>query len=73
MMLMTSSVGRESARQLVTDALAQSRETGKTFRETLLASPEAVRAIPADALRTIDVPEDYLGVAETLRIQLLEQ
>ena len=36
-------------------------------------SPEAVRAIPADALRTIDVPEDYLGAAETLRVQLLEQ
>ena len=72
MMLMTSSVGRESARVLVTDALAQSRETGKTFRETLLAIPEAVRAIPGDALRTIDVPEEYLGAAETLRVQLLE-
>ena len=73
MMLMTGSVGRESARLLVTDALAQSRETGKTFRETLLAIPEAVRAIPADVLRMIDVPEDYLGAAETLRVQLLEQ
>ena len=73
MMLMTSSVGRESARLLVTDALAHSRETGKTFRETLLAVPEAVRAIPADALRMIDVPEDYLGAAETLRVQLLDQ
>ena len=73
MMLMTSSVGRESARLLVTDALAQSRESGKTFRDTLLAIPEAVRAIPADALRTIDVPEEYLGAAETLRVQLLEQ
>ncbi len=73
MMLMTSSVGRESARLLVTDALAQSRETGKTFRETLLAIPEAVRAIPADALRTIDVPEEYLGAAEALRMQLLER
>ncbi len=72
MMLMTSSVGRESARLLVTNALAQSRETGKTFRDTLLAIPEAVRAIPADALRTIDVPEEYLGAAETLRVQLLE-
>ena len=73
MMLMTSSVGRESARLLVTNALAQSRESGKTFRDTLLAIPEAVRAIPADALRTIDVPEEYLGAAETLRVQLLEQ
>jgi 3-carboxy-cis,cis-muconate cycloisomerase len=71
MMLMTDSVGREPARRLVTDALARSRETGKTFGEALLAMPDAVRAIPADELRTIDVPEEYLGAAETLRVQLL--
>jgi 3-carboxy-cis,cis-muconate cycloisomerase len=73
MMLMTGSMGRESARLLVTNALVQSRETGKTFRDTLLAIPEAVRSIPADALRTLDVPEEYLGAAETLRVQLLGQ
>lgn len=73
MMLMTDSVGRESAHLLVSDALARSRETGSTFREALMGMPEVVRAIPADELRTIDVPEDYLGAAETLRVQLLEQ
>jgi 3-carboxy-cis,cis-muconate cycloisomerase len=71
MMLMTDSVGREPARRLVTDALARSRETGKTFGEALLAMPDAVRAIPADELRTIEVPEEYLGAAETLRVRLL--
>ena len=73
MMLMTDSMGREPARLLVTDALARSRETGKTFGAALLAMPEAVRAISADELHTIDVPEEYLGAAETLRVQLLEQ
>jgi 3-carboxy-cis,cis-muconate cycloisomerase len=73
MMLMTDSVGREPARLAVTDALARSRESGKTFAEVLQTMPEAVRAIPADALRSIDVPEEYLGVAETLRVRLLEQ
>jgi 3-carboxy-cis,cis-muconate cycloisomerase len=72
MMLMTGSMGRESAHLLVSDALARSRETGKTFREALLGMPEVVRAIPAGELQTMDVPEDYLGVAETLRVQLLE-
>ncbi len=37
-----------------------------------MATPDVARAIPADELRTIDVPENYLGVAETLRVQLLD-
>ena len=32
-----------------------------------MAMPDVARAIPADTLRTIDVPEEYLGAAETLR------
>jgi 3-carboxy-cis,cis-muconate cycloisomerase len=71
MMLMTPSVGKDSAHRLVSDALAESRETGKSFREALLAMPDVVRVIPADVLGTIDVPEEYLGVAEKLRKQLL--
>ena len=73
MMLMTGSMGKEPARLVVTEALARSRATGKTFGEVLLTMPEAARAIPADVLRSIDVPEEYLGVAETLRVRLLEQ
>ncbi len=71
MMLMTPSMGKESAHKLVSDALARSRDTGKRFREALMEMPEVARAIPADVLTTIDVPEDYLGAAEILRTQLL--
>ncbi len=71
MMLMTPNMGKESAHRLVSDALAQSRETGKGFRDALMDMPEVARAIPADVLTTIDVPEDYLGAAEILRTQLL--
>ena len=46
MMLMTDSLGRESAHLLVSDALAQSRETGKTFREALLACPKPRARFP---------------------------
>jgi 3-carboxy-cis,cis-muconate cycloisomerase len=73
MVLMTGSVGKESAHLLVSDALARSRETGTTFREALMAMPDVVRVISADELQTIDVPEEYLGAAETLRVRLLEQ
>jgi 3-carboxy-cis,cis-muconate cycloisomerase len=71
MMLMTAGLGKESALGLVSDALTQSRETGKTFGDALKAMPAVQRAIPADVLTTIDVPEHYLGAAEVLRQQML--
>ncbi len=49
-----------------------SRESGKTFREALLGMPDITRVIPADQLRTIDAPEGYLGVAEAMRVRLVE-
>ncbi len=64
-MLLIPSVGREAATRFVIEALNVSRESGKTFREALLGMPDITRVIPADQLRTIDAPEDYLGVAET--------
>jgi 3-carboxy-cis,cis-muconate cycloisomerase len=73
MMLLTPALGKEIANRLVTAALAQSRETGKSFREALMSEPDVAGAIPADELRTIDVPENYLGVAETLRKRLLDR
>ena len=72
MMLLIGSVGKDTANRFVTAALAQGREAGKTFREALMAMPDVTRVIPEDTLRTIDVPEEYLGAAETLRTRLLE-
>jgi 3-carboxy-cis,cis-muconate cycloisomerase len=71
-MLMTPGMGKESALGLVSQALAQSRETGQSFREALMAMPEVARAIPAAVLATIDAPEDYVGAAEILRVRLLQ-
>ena len=72
MMSMAERIGRESAQLIVSDALARSREAGTTFRNALMAMPDVVDALPAETLRRIDVPEHYLGAAETLRVQLLE-
>ena len=36
-----------------------------------MAMPEVARVIPDDVLRTIDVPEDYLGARRSVRKQLL--
>jgi 3-carboxy-cis,cis-muconate cycloisomerase len=72
-MLLIPSVGREAANRFVVQALNVSRESGKSFREVLLEMPDIARVIPSAQLRTIDAPEDYLGVAETLRVRLLNR
>ena len=72
-MLLIPSVGRETATRFVIEALSVSRKSGKTFRDALLGMPDITRVIPADQLRTIDDPEGYLGVAEALRVRLLNR
>jgi 3-carboxy-cis,cis-muconate cycloisomerase len=71
MMLAAPKAGREAVHALVTTALSSSRASGRSFRDALMSLPEASRLLSADALRTIDVPEEYLGSAELLRRRLL--
>jgi 3-carboxy-cis,cis-muconate cycloisomerase len=71
MTLAAPTIGKEAATALVTRALAISRDSGQPFREALATLPDAVTALGAAQLKTIDVAEDYLGVAEKLRRQLL--
>jgi 3-carboxy-cis,cis-muconate cycloisomerase len=72
-MMLALPLGREAANELVKRAVRQSRETGRAFGETLAAIPEASRAVPAQDLREVDRPGQYLGEAESLRKQLLEE
>ncbi len=73
MMLMSGSVGKDAAKDIVARALARSRETGEGFRAALSALPEAAAVLSPDDLRTLDAPEAYLGSAEILRRRLLSQ
>jgi 3-carboxy-cis,cis-muconate cycloisomerase len=70
-MILIPSVGREDATRFVIEALNASRVRRTSLREALLAMPDITRVMSAEQLRTIDVPEDYLGVAEAMRVQLL--
>jgi 3-carboxy-cis,cis-muconate cycloisomerase len=71
-MLLAPGIGKETASSLVAEALARSSETGKPFREVLLTMPDVTHVIPHDVLERIDVAEDYLGAADTLRVRLLQ-
>ena len=63
------SIGREQALRAVTDALAESRQEGVAFIQALRSKVGS--SVSAELLENVDRPEEYLGSAEALRIQLL--
>ena len=68
---LAGSMGHDRARQLVAEAVATSRRTGSPFAA-------AAQSLAADAglsgvLHDVDRPEAYLGAAETIRRQLLDE
>ena len=63
------SIGREQALRLVTEAVAESRQAGVAFVQALRSKVGST--VSSDLLDGIDRPEEYLGSAEALRIQLL--
>jgi len=71
--LLAPSLGRDIAQGLVTDAIRRSGESGQTFGDVLRAMPQVTAALPAEELRAIDRADHYLGDAETLRRQLLDE
>lgn len=70
-MLTTPRLGRDVATDLAREAVEQSHATGRSFREAVAAMPEFRRVLSDEELHGLDQPEQYLGVAEALRQQLL--
>jgi 3-carboxy-cis,cis-muconate cycloisomerase len=70
-MLLAPRVGKDAAQALVQQALAQTGESGLSFKDALGAIPDVARVLTREELGTIDVPEMYLGQAEALRLNLL--
>ena len=68
---LASSLGQERARQLVAEAVATSRRTGSPFGAAVQAL--AAAAGLSGVLHDVDRPEEYLGAAEKIRRQLLDE
>jgi 3-carboxy-cis,cis-muconate cycloisomerase len=64
-------LGRDRAQNLLRDAFARSRGSGKTLRELIGASPELAESLSDAELDSIDQPAAYLGAAEGFRRRLL--
>jgi 3-carboxy-cis,cis-muconate cycloisomerase len=71
MMLLGEKVGCDAAHKLLDRATRQSVAEGRRLREVLGEMPEVSRHLDAATLRSIEVPEEYLGSAETFRKRLL--
>jgi 3-carboxy-cis,cis-muconate cycloisomerase len=70
-MLLAAKLGRDAAHKLVAEAARRSEAEGRTLVEVLGEIPEVARALSGRALRDLETPEKYLGVAEELRKRLL--
>jgi 3-carboxy-cis,cis-muconate cycloisomerase len=66
-------VGKDAALEMVRSALDASRRDGVSFRAALEKLPDVSKALSADELRSIDVPEDYIGAADQMRRSLLNE
>jgi 3-carboxy-cis,cis-muconate cycloisomerase len=71
MILLGSSLGRDVAHKLVEEASRRSISQSKSLSQVLAGMPEVTSRLDASALRALEIPEQYLGAAETFRKALL--
>ncbi|MGA3294621.1 MAG: 3-carboxy-cis,cis-muconate cycloisomerase [Candidatus Acidiferrales bacterium] len=70
-MLLGAALGRDAAHKIVGDAARRSETESRNLADVLAEMPEVTRVLDRKALRDLETPEKYLGVAEELRKRLL--
>jgi 3-carboxy-cis,cis-muconate cycloisomerase len=71
MMLLGNRVGRDVAHQLLEEATRKSIAEGRSLTGVLCDMPEVTQHLDSAMIRELDVPEQYLGMADEFRIRLL--
>jgi len=71
MTVLAGKLGREKAHQLLEEAVQKVVHERRTLAEVLAELPEIMKILDKDALNQLAVDEDYLGSAESFRIELL--
>ena len=70
-MLLGEKLGREVAHGLLEDAARRSVTQGHRLTDVLAGMPEVKRHLDSPTLRELEVPEQYLGMADAFRVRLL--
>ena len=71
MILLGKALGRDVAHRVLEEATRQSMARGIHLAEVLAEMPEVAAHLDAGSIRNLEDPDKYLGVADTLRKQLL--
>jgi 3-carboxy-cis,cis-muconate cycloisomerase len=71
MILLGKALGRDAAHRVLEEATRRSIAQGRHLADVLAEMPEIMAHLDPAAIRGLEDPEQYLGVAETLRKQLL--
>jgi 3-carboxy-cis,cis-muconate cycloisomerase len=71
MMLLGEKLGRDIAHKLLEEATRQSITEGRRLVDVLAGMPELVQSLDSAIFLDLDVPEQYLGMAEEFRASLL--
>jgi 3-carboxy-cis,cis-muconate cycloisomerase len=72
-MLVQPTIGREAAERLLAEASREALASARPFREVLRLRPEIASLLTAEQIDSLDLAEDYLGMAEEFRKRLLEE
>ena len=70
MMLLGPALGRDVAHKLLEEATRRSIAERRKLADVLAEIPDIARAIPAETLRRLDSPEEYLGMAGEFQARL---
>jgi 3-carboxy-cis,cis-muconate cycloisomerase len=70
-MLLGAKLGRDVAHKLLEEAIRKSNQQKLKLSDALAQMPEVKDLVDPAILRELDVPEEYLGVAEEFRKRLL--
>jgi 3-carboxy-cis,cis-muconate cycloisomerase len=71
MMLLGERLGRDVAHTLLEEATRRSIAEGRSLSSVLADMPEVTEHLDSATVRELDVPEQYLGVADEFRVRLL--
>ena len=71
MMLLAPALGRDRVHRLISDAMADGGNTGRSLTDIVSTMPEATGVLTSDQLERLGKPGEYLGLAEVFRRQLL--
>ena len=72
MTMLAPIVGRDTAAELIANAVAQARIGSRTFAAALAANPRVTAALEPVDMSDLDKPEAYLGAAEQFRRHLID-